>query len=144
MAAIYDFSSTDFGIIEITTTLYPVVIAELMEINCAPIDDTWWLELITETGTGSFIGPYSAQLRPIRFTAPEQGPESGTGSFVGPYSAIKYTIRFDAPEQGPENGTASFIGPISAELNYAKIEADSPDEKLEITCSIEPDSTMTL
>jgi hypothetical protein len=141
MAAIYMWLVEEQVVL--TTTLYPVDQADYMLISGAPVDDTGWWEQPEDFGTSGFIGPGNGTLYLIRFTAPEQGPEDGTSSFVSVGDGVLYSIRFTAPEQGPESGTSGFPGPLNGTLKDVKVIADTPDELLEITGSIEADCSMT-
>lgn len=136
MAAIYQWFSK---FIRLVTTLYPVDAAENMEVSCEPVDDTRWAPLPQTDAQNTFV-PLSGTLKLIYFLAPEQGPESAQNTFV-PLSGTLRTIYF-LEEVGPEKAQNTFV-PLSGTLEFKLVYGDSPDEKLEISCTIESDCSMT-
>ena len=142
MAAIYQWFGNQAAII-VTTTLYPLDAADNLAITGAPVDEGWLTGLPEETGYHG-ISVLWGSLSIVRFDAPEQGPESGYFGIENTLTATLDIIRFDAPEQGPESGYFGIEVPPSATLIGLVIDADSPDEELEITCTPVDEGWLTL
>lgn len=140
MAAIYMWRKENGTVIVFTTMLYPLDVDESIEMSAAPVDETTWMDVVEDAIQGGLL-PRDGALLEIRFDAPEQGPEEIQGGLL-PLEGDLFVVRFDALEEGPEEIQGGLL-PEDGTLIGKKVQADSPPEELEITCSIESDSSMT-
>lgn len=135
MAAIYMWRQGE--VLVITTTPYPIDYTESLEISVSPVSGD--LFAIPQDYFDTGIALVSGELNLIRFDqfVDEEGFDTGLALVSGQLNIIRFDVF--AEEEAFDTG----ISLISGTLIGKVVEGDTPDESLEVSCTIESDCSMT-
>ena len=142
MAAIYDFSSTDFGIIEITTTLYPVDVTEKIVFGIAISGGAMSL-IPSDSVSSDHIVLDMTYVQQRWFL--DDGPYNDSTSAGHIVLDMTYVQQRWFYEDGPYDDLTSANHTV-LDMTYIRLVVlvDTPDEKLQLNVSIKDTCSMDL